>query len=125
MLYREDEYGFMNSKTDISLLYDFYAELLNDSQRQVVELSVNEDLSLSEVAELLHISRQGVRDSLRRAESKLCDYERRLGLLQAYHQRRERDQAVHGLIDQIKHTEGSDAIMPLLDQIEELMRSYE
>lgn len=125
MLYREDESGFMTSKTDISLLYDFYAELLNDSQRQVVELSVNEDLSLSEVAEILHISRQGVRDSLNRAGRKLCEYERKLGLLKAYHQRRERDEAVRGLIDRIKHTEGSEAILPLLDQIEELMRNSE
>ena len=115
----------MNSKPEISLLYDFYAELLNDSQRQVVELSVNEDLSLSETAEILHISRQGVRDSLSRAERKLCDYEQKLGLLKAYHQRRERDEAVCGLIDRIKHTEGSDSFLPLLDQIEELMRSNE
>lgn len=111
----------MNSKPEISLLYDFYADLLNDSQRQVVELSVNEDLSLSEVAEILHISRQGVRDSLSRAKRKLCDYEQKLGLLKAYHQRRERDEAVRGLIEKIKHTEGSGIILPLLDQIEELM----
>lgn len=113
----------MNSKPEISLLYDFYAELLNDSQRQVVELSVNEDLSLSEVAEILLISRQGVRDSLARAVRKLYEYERRLGLMKAYHQRRERDDAVRGLIAQIKTTEGSEKILPLLDRIEELMRN--
>ena len=43
----------MNSKTDISLLYDFYGELLKTSQQQVVELYVNEDLSLSEVSGIL------------------------------------------------------------------------
>lgn len=111
----------MNSKPDISLLYDFYAELLNDSQRQVVELYVNEDLSLSEVAEILHISRQGVRDSLARAERKLYEYENKLGLLRDYHQRMERDKAVCGLIDKIKHTESGD-ITPLLEQIEDLMQ---
>ena len=110
----------MNSKPEISLLYDFYADLLNDSQRQVVELSVNEDLSLSEVAEILHISRQGVRDSLSRAARKLCEYEEKLGLLKAYHQRRERDEAVRGLIAKIRQSDG-DSILPLLDQIEELM----
>ena len=111
----------MNSKPDISLLYDFYAELLNDSQRRVVELYVNEDLSLSEVAEILHISRQGVRDSLGRAERKLRDYEQELGLLRDYHQRLERDDAIRGLIDKIKHTESGD-ITPLLEQIEDLMQ---
>lgn len=120
MLYREDEAPIMNSKPDISLLYDFYAELLNNSQRQVVELYVNEDLSLSEVADILHISRQGVRDSLGRAERKLYEYEQKLGLLKAYRQRMERDEAVKRLIDKIKHTE-SGAVTPLLEQIEELM----
>ena len=121
MLYRKDEAPIMNSKPDISLLYDFYAELLNDSQRRVVELYVNEDLSLSEVAEILHISRQGVRDSLGRAERKLRDYEQKLGLLRDYHQRLVRDDAIRGLIDKIKHT-GSGDITPLLEQIEALLQ---
>ncbi len=112
----------MNSKTDISLLYDFYGELLKPSQQQVVELYVNEDLSLSEVSGLLGISRQGVRDSLNRAEGKLRDYENRLGLLRAYRQRRDRYEAVRGLIDSIKHTDGCDRILPQLNQIEELLK---
>ena len=112
----------MNSKLHISLLYDFYSELLKDSQRQVVELYVNEDMSLSEVAELLHISRQGVRDSLNRAERKLEEYESKLGLEQAYQQRRERDDTIRALISQIKNTEGCDSMLPQLDQIEELLR---
>ena len=82
---------------------------------------VNEDLSLSEVAEILHISRQGVRDSLARAERKLCEYEQKLGLLKDYHQRLERDDAIRGLIDKIKHTESGN-ITPLLEQIEALLQ---
>lgn len=112
----------MNSKPDISLLYDFYGELLKTSQQQVVELYVNEDLSLSEVAEILGISRQGVRDSLNRAEQKLLDYEKRLGLLAAYRRRRERSEAVSRLIEEIKHTEGCGAILPQLTEIENLLR---
>ncbi|WP_310750951.1 YlxM family DNA-binding protein [Ruminococcus sp.] len=122
MLYREDENGSMNSKTDISLLYDFYGELLKTSQQQVVELYVNEDLSLSEVAEILGISRQGVRDSLNRAEKKLLEYESKLGLTDAYHKRRARSEAVRRIIDEIKTTEGCGAILPQLNEIEELMR---
>ena len=112
----------MNSKPDISLLYDFYGELLNASQQQVVELYVNEDLSLAEVSGILGISRQGVRDSLNRADRKLQEYESKLGLMQAYRKRREREETVRGLIETIKHTEGCDMILPQLEQIEELMR---
>ena len=112
----------MNSKPDISLLYDFYGELLKTSQQQVVELYVNEDLSLSEVAEILSISRQGVRDSLRRAEQKLDEYEAMLGLLKAYRQRRERDDRIRGLIAEIKKSQGGDGITEPLNEIEELLR---
>lgn len=111
----------MNGKTDISLLYDFYGELLKPSQQQVVELYVNEDLSLSEVAGLLGISRQGVRDSLNRAEQKLLDYESRLGLMDAYHKRRARRDAVRRIIREIKNTEGCERIVLQLDQITELL----
>lgn len=112
----------MNSKTDISLLYDFYGELLKPSQQQVVELYVNEDLSLSEVAELLGISRQGVRDSLNRAEKKLLEYESKLGLTQAYRKRRERSDAVCAIIRELKKSDGCGAILPRLEQIEELLK---
>ena len=112
----------MNSKPDISLLYDFYGELLKTSQQQVIELYVNEDLSLSEVAGILSISRQGVRDSLNRAERKLNEYEKKLGLLAAYRRRRARDEAVRGLLSQIKNTENCGDILPQLDQIEALMK---
>ena len=88
MLYRKDEAPIMNSKPDISLLYDFYAELLNDSQRRVVELYVNEDLSLSEVAEILHISRQGVRDSIKRAEAQLEEMEEKLAFVKKFRELR-------------------------------------
>ena len=74
----------MNSKLETSLLYDFYGALLQDSQKKVVELYVNDDLSLSEAADLLGISRQGVHDSLDRACRNLREYEEKLGLLAKY-----------------------------------------
>ena len=112
----------MDSKPDISLLYDFYGELLKNSQQQVVELYVNEDLSLSEVAGILGISRQGVRDSLNRAANKLREYESKLGLLASYRLRRQRADTVRGLIAGIKTTDGCERFLPQLEQIEELLK---
>ena len=77
----------MDAKLEISLLYDFYGGMIPASQQRVVELYVNDDLSLSEVADIMGISRQGVRDSLNRAGVKLRDCEQRLGLLKAYRER--------------------------------------
>ena len=59
----------------ISYLLDFYGDMLTDKQREVVELYYNEDLSLAEIAAISKITRQGVRDSIKRAESQLLEYE--------------------------------------------------
>ena len=60
----------------ISLLLDFYGDMLTEKQRDVIELYYNEDLSLAEIAAHSKITRQGVRDSIKRAESTLLDLEK-------------------------------------------------
>lgn len=69
----------------ISVLLDFYGDMLTEKQRDVVELYYNEDLSLAEIAEHSGITRQGVRDSIKRAEGQLKEYEERLGLARRFH----------------------------------------
>ena len=64
-----------------SMLLDFYGELLTDKQRECYDLHYNEDLSLSEIAEQCGISRQGVWDNIRRAESTLSGIEEKTGLI--------------------------------------------
>ncbi len=64
----------------ISLLFDCYGELLNDKQREIFDCYYNEDFSLSEVAENFGITRQGVRDFVKRTEQQLLEYEEKLGL---------------------------------------------
>lgn len=66
---------------EISVLLDYYGSLLPDKQRELTELYYNEDLSLSEIAENEGITRQGVRDSIKRAESTLASIEEKLGLV--------------------------------------------
>ena len=63
------------------MLLDYYGALLTDKQRECYELHVNEDLSLSEIAEQCGISRQGVWDNIRRAEAALCQIEEKTGLI--------------------------------------------
>ena len=76
----------MAKHLEISLLLDFYGDMLTEKQRDVVELYYNEDLSLSEIAAHSGITRQGVRDSIKRAESVLLDLEERLGLARKFRQ---------------------------------------
>ena len=71
----------MEKFVERTLLYDFYGELLTKRQQQIYESVVLEDYSLSEVAEELNISRQGVHDMIRRCDKALEGYEEKLHLV--------------------------------------------
>ena len=68
----------------ISFLLDFYGDMLTDTQREVVDAYYNEDLSLAEIAQDRDITRQGVRDSIKRGEAVLLEMEERLGLAKRF-----------------------------------------
>ena len=68
----------------ISFLLDFYGEMLTQKQREVIEYYYNDDLSLAEIADNEGITRQGVRDSIKRGEAVLLEMEERLGLAKRF-----------------------------------------
>lgn len=68
----------------IALLFDFYGQLLTEKQIEIVDMYYNNDLSLGEISEQQAISRQGVYDTLKRAEKTLYEYESKLGLVDRY-----------------------------------------
>ncbi|MCL2508931.1 MAG: YlxM family DNA-binding protein [Oscillospiraceae bacterium] len=70
----------MAKNMEVAVLLDFYGELLTEKQREFLECYYNDDLSLSEIAANEGITRQGVRDAIKRAEAQLFDMEERLGL---------------------------------------------
>ena len=71
----------MAKNLEISTLLDYYGMLLTDKQRETVEYYYDDDLSLGEIAENTGISRQGVRDSIKRSETILLEAEEKLGLI--------------------------------------------
>ena len=68
----------------ITLLLDFYGDLLTEKQREALELYYNDDLSLGEIGADFGISRQGVRDNIKRAEAILFEMEEKLGLAEKF-----------------------------------------
>lgn len=64
---------------EMTLLFDYYGDLLTDRQRMCFDLRHNQDLSLAEIAEELQVSRQGVFDNLSRAEALLRNMEEKTG----------------------------------------------
>ena len=65
---------------NIGLLLDFYGDVLNERRRDALDFYYNNDMSLSEIAEEMSITRQGARDLIKKAEEELLFYEEKLGL---------------------------------------------
>jgi hypothetical protein len=74
---------------EMAVLIDFYGEMLTEKQRSFLEYYYNDDLSLSEIAENEGITRQGVRDAIKRAEAQMLEMESRLGVAKRFQDMRE------------------------------------
>lgn len=70
----------MSKNLQMTVLLDFYGQLLTPKQRDVMELYYYEDLSLAEIAEHENITRQGVHDFIKRSEILLTEFEQKLML---------------------------------------------
>ena len=70
----------MSKNLSVSLLMDFYGQLLTPKQLEALEYYYNDDLSLAEIADQMSISRQGVRDFIKRSETVMDEMESKLNL---------------------------------------------
>lgn len=77
-----------NETLYMTMLFDFYGDLLTDKQKEYYDLYHNEDLSLTEIAEKVGISRQGVYDTITRAEKTLTDIEEKTELIHRWSETR-------------------------------------
>ena len=89
----------------MTLLYDYYGELLTEKQRGLFDLYYNQDYSLSEIASAAGISRQGVHDTLARAEERRKGYERSRGCIA-------RDRLLQKALDRITQNAQALASVP-------------
>jgi len=74
----------MENVLKISLLLDFYSQLMTEKQYNILDMHYNNDYSLGEIAEYLNISRQGVYDNIKRGKALLNSLEEKLGLARKY-----------------------------------------
>ncbi|MEI6580061.1 MAG: sigma factor-like helix-turn-helix DNA-binding protein [Eubacteriales bacterium] len=78
----------MAKNLEITILLDFYGDMLTEKQRDFLGYYYNDDLSLSEIAQNEGITRQGVRDAIKRAETQLFEMESRLELASRFEEMR-------------------------------------
>jgi predicted DNA-binding protein YlxM (UPF0122 family) len=101
------------------LLLDFYQPVLTARQREILALYYEDDLTLSEIAEQMGISRQAVHDLVSRAGHILLQWEEKLGLAARFRANREKLFSLRRLIE----TDAGGQRQALLAQVDELIRS--
>ena len=109
---------------NISLLLDFYGDILSERQFDMLSLYYNEDCSLAEIAETYSISRQGVRSVLKKSEGILYDMEEKLGLAARFIKMRDKSAEIASELDIINSTINNDdissKIQSLIEKIKEM-----
>jgi hypothetical protein len=102
----------------ISILLEIYGKLLTEKQYTLLDDYYNNDLSLSEIAENQQITRQAVRDNLKKGENNLLDYEDKLGLMKKNVMQRK---ALNEVLDALKKIEVSEKSKTKVNQIENMI----
>jgi hypothetical protein len=107
----------------MTMLFDFYGSLLTDKQQKIIKSYFYNDLSLSEIADNIGISRQGVYDHLKRSEKSLKEYENKLDLLSKYNEiRRNINELEDMLVEKnILSSKRSDELSKKLESIKSIL----
>lgn len=106
-----------NQTYRMTMLFDFYGDILTQRQRELFDLYYNEDLSLSEIAENCGISRQGVRDVIVRAEAAMTELEDKTGLVKRFLQMQQHVDAVIAAANEIKTVNYRQYENPRLEEL--------
>ncbi len=109
----------MDKIYETGLLLDFYGQLLTKRQREILDLNINSDYSLGEIAEQLNISRQGVFDNIKRAKLLLLEFEEKLELVSRFSAQKKKAEDILDLIKKIDKKDISKNHSDILTNIEE------
>lgn len=95
----------LEERVYLSMLYDFYGALLKENNRRIFEAYIQEDYSISEIAEEMKISRQAVHDAVKRITKQLKGYEEKLGLLERFELQRNEMKRLHECLQEMNISE--------------------
>lgn len=110
----------MDDILQLTLLYDFYGELLTEKQKQVYEMHYQNDLSLTEIGEELSISRQAVRDQLKRTERILQGYEGKLQLISRFQTQKKAVQEMKQIIEDMEKKNPDVAMVKAISKMKKI-----
>lgn len=100
----------------IGYLLDFYGDVLPERRRDIMDMYYNDDMSLAEIADALGISRQAVRETIKKTETELFFYEEKLQLFSRFKAAQSHAQNALDICRQM----GDDIPAHLLEEIQAL-----
>ncbi len=107
----------MDKKVEISILCQMYGKLLTEKQLVILEDYYNNDLSLSEIAENNHITRQAVRDIIKKGENKLFDLEEKLSFMKKTMEQEKKLQDIMNELSKIEPTISDKKVEKILEHV--------
>ena len=107
----------MENKVQIGMLCDIYGKLLTKRQYNILNDYANGDLSLTEIAENNNITRQAVNDIVKKGESKLLEYEQKLGIMKKTINQEQTIQNVLSQISKITSDSSDKQIEKILNNV--------
>ena len=107
----------MEKNVQISILCQIYGKLLTEKQLQILEDYYNLDLSLSEIAENNKITRQAVRDIIKKGETKLFEFEEKLKIMKKMQRQEEKISGVLAELTKIEARFTDEQIQEILEHV--------
>lgn len=107
----------MEKHVEISMLCQIYGKLLTEKQYELINDYYNNDLSLSEIAENNNITRQAVRDIIKKGENKLFEYEEKLLFMNRMLKQEKQIQGILIELSKIQETSSDKKIEKILNNI--------
>ena len=107
----------MDEKVKISILCDLYGKLLTQKQYEFLNDYYNNDLSLSEIAENNEITRQAVRDIIKKGEKKLFEYEEKLSFMKRMSNQEKKIQQVLSELSKIQKDSSDKKVANILETV--------
>ena len=99
------------------MLLQIYGKMLTDKQYELLNDYYNNDLSLSEIAENIGITRQAVRDNLKKGENKLFEYEEKLRIMEKTMEQEEKIAVILSEVNKIENKTSDKELAKILDHI--------
>ena len=107
----------MEKKVQISMLLQIYGKMLTEKQYELANDYYNNDLSLSEIAENNNITRQAVRDVIKKGENKLFELEEKLAFMEKTMIQEKQIQEILTELSKIENTSSDKKIAKILNHI--------